>query len=438
MPATPQVGPRASETTRATAAAGQKSGPIQKTLTYRAVPALVALCVFLAISALYLLGRDDAYFTVLRFYGIEPFQFPFVDISGSLAAWDCTRLGVDVVEYDPCDVLGRGYSYSPLWMVAAPVVPLGRSATGPVGWLLGLLFILSCTLLPPARRRWELVLVVLATSSTMVAFAIERANPDIILFLMALLVGFLARGPLPARFFAYLTALLAALIKLLSLTLLILSFRERVAVFLANGLAMAGLVALFWSPISTISSAACRSFRSAPISPICLRRKTFRSASPSWSSRYPAARRERFRWPCRRPLYALLLAGGAVICRDLLTRAPLRQTFARIGERERIFLVIGSVLIVGCFFAGQNIGYRGIFLLFVLPACSRLDAVLIRRQMPLPRRCDRPRFADVGGIFSHRVGRHRRELKHAGACRNPRPAQAFGWRANWHGGGSSA
>src|ERR1700732_2860442 len=28
---------------------------------------------------------------------------------------------------------------------------------------------------------------------------------------------------------------------------------------------------------------------------------------------------------------------------------------------------LGSVLIVGCFFAGQNVGYRGIFLLLVLP-----------------------------------------------------------------------
>ena len=28
---------------------------------------------------------------------------------------------------------------------------------------------------------------------------------------------------------------------------------------------------------------------------------------------------------------------------------------------------LGSILIVGCFFAGQNVGYRGIFLLLVLP-----------------------------------------------------------------------
>ena len=167
-----------------------------QTLACRALPSLVALCVFLTLSAIYLLGHQDAYRTILSLYGIEPFKFPFVDISGSLAAWDCTRLGIDVVEHDPCDVLGRAYTYSPLWITAS-FIPLGKSATGAVGWVLGLLFILSLPLLPPVRRAWELVLIVLATSSTMVVFAVERANPDIIIFMMGLLTGLLAGG-LPA------------------------------------------------------------------------------------------------------------------------------------------------------------------------------------------------------------------------------------------------
>ena len=32
-----------------------------------------------------------------------------------------------------------------------------------------------------------------------------------------------------------------------------------------------------------------------------------------------------------------------------------------------MFLIIGSTLLVGCFFAGQSVGYRGIYLLLVLP-----------------------------------------------------------------------
>jgi hypothetical protein len=252
--------------------------------------------------------------------------------------------------------------------MAASFIPLGRSATGPVGWTLGLIFILCLALLPPARRAWELVLVVLAANSTMVVFAVERANPDIILFLLALLVGFLAGGLLPARLLAYLTALFAALIKYYPITLLILSFRERVAVFLANGLATAGLIALFLSAYLPDIE------RGLPL-----------IATGSYFSDLFAAKNLPFGlaelvfglsgWPANSvaftvlsaALYGILVLRGALICRGLLTRTALRLDSARISEREGIFLVIGSALIVGCFFAGQSIGYRGIFLLFTLP-----------------------------------------------------------------------
>jgi len=339
----------------------------KKTLIYRAIPSLVALCLFSAMSAIYLLGHEDAYMAILRLYGIEPFRFPFVDISGSLAAWDCTRLGIDVVEHDPCDVLGRGYNYSPLWM-AASFIPLGRGATGAVGWLLGLLFILSLTILPPVRRPWELVLVVLATGSTMAAFAVERANPDIILFMMALLVGCLAGGPLTARLLAYLAALFAALIKYYPITLLILSFRERVAVFLANGLAMAGLIALFLAaylpdiergvPLIATGSYFTDLFAAKNL-PFGLAELIFGLSGWSANSASFTA--------LGAALYGILVLSGAVICRGLLTRTALRLGFSRISWQEAIFLVVGSALVVGCFFAGQSVGYRGIFLLFALP-----------------------------------------------------------------------
>jgi len=348
---------------------------MRKRLAYRIIPALVALCAFLAVSAIYLLGHNDAYIAILSLWGIFPFRFPFVDISGSLAAWDCTRLGIDVVEHDPCDVLGRGYNYSPLWM-AGSFIPLGVGATGTVGWVLGLLFILSLTLLPPARRPWELALVVLATNSTMVVFAVERANPDIILFMMALLTGFLAGGFLPARFLAYLTALLAAMIKYYPLTLLILSCRERVTVFLANGLAMAGLIALFlgvylpdiergWGTIAVGSY-----FTDL----IAAKNLSFGMAELIFGLSGRSAHTFSFTL-LGATFYTILVLNVAQICRDLVTRAALRPTFSRIAGYERIFLVIGSALIVGCFFAGQSVGYRGIYLLFVLPGLLAIGRV---------------------------------------------------------------
>ena len=356
----------------------------KRTLAYRAIPALVALSSFFAFSALYLLDYNELYFTTLSIYGIFPFRFPFLDISGSLAAWDCARLGIDVVVQDPCDVLGRGYNYSPLWM-AASFIPLGAGETAPVGWVLGLLFILSLTLLPPARRPWELVLVVLATNSTMVVFAVERANPDILLFMMALAAGLLARGPLPARVVAYLTALLAALIKYYPITLLILSFRERVAVFLANGLAMAALIALFFAAYLPDITRGVPTIASGPYFTDLFAAKNLPFGLAEFNFVQPGGPGSSFSitllGTC---LYGLLVLGGALICRRILTGTALRSTFSQISYYERIFLIVGSTLIVGCFFAGQSIGYRGIFLLFILPgllAMARVATDVVLRRL---------------------------------------------------------
>src|SRR5207249_3774054 len=92
-----------------------------------------------------------------------------------------------------------------------------------------------------------LVVTVAATVSTMVVFAVERANPDILLFLLALAAGLFAEGRLTARLFGYGLALLAALIKYYPIVLLILVCRERVAVGLAIIAAALLLLLLCWA-----------------------------------------------------------------------------------------------------------------------------------------------------------------------------------------------
>jgi hypothetical protein len=220
-----------------------------------------ALAIFLAMSWLYWQGRIEVYDDILRSWGIVPFQFPFLDISGWLAAWECARQGIDVVSFDPCDMLSRGYGSSPLWLAAAGV-PLGVANTTAVGWILDIVFITSLSLLPPPQRLAELLLLMAATLSTMVVFALERANADVILFLLALAAGCLAqRGP-AARMIGYGLALLSALLKYYPIMVLTVLFRERIAVFAAVALVTTGALAVFlavyhveikrvWADIST-------------------------------------------------------------------------------------------------------------------------------------------------------------------------------------------
>jgi hypothetical protein len=65
-------------------------------------------------------------------------------------------------------------------------------------------------------------------------------------------------------------------------------------------------------------------------------------------------------------LYATLLGFSLAICRRLSGIDELRRAFASLTRPERVFLVIGSAVIAGCFFAGQSIGYRGVYFLLVV------------------------------------------------------------------------
>src|SRR5215470_1693636 len=185
-------------------------GSNRKVIVYRFVAPAVALAIFLSFSALYVFDRSETYYHLLGHWGIVPFTFPFIDATGGLAAWECTRLGISVVEHDPCDVLGRAYYYSPLWMYAASI-PLGVPDTTTAGFILGLLFLLSLALLPPPRTLSELVLMVLAATSTMVVYAVERGNPDLVVFLLTMIVGFVVLRASARHLLSYPVVLFAAL-----------------------------------------------------------------------------------------------------------------------------------------------------------------------------------------------------------------------------------
>ncbi len=340
----------------------------------RIIPAGSMLAMFLALSWLFCQGHKEVYDEILRSWGIVPFQFPFLDISGWLAAWECARQGIDVISFDPCDLLYRGYGSSPLWLAAAGM-PLGVANTTAVGWGLDLVFIMSLSVLPPARRLLGLTLVLLATTSTMVVFALERANADILLFILALAAVFLAEGRLAARLLGYCVALLAALLKYYPIMLLIVVFRERIAVFLVTALITAGSLAIFWTEnhreimrgLPTISSGRYDTdLFAAKNLPVLIGLMVEDAAAPS---RFAAG----VGWAVTGGLYGGLVGAALAICRRLSRFAQLSAATAGLPDGERILMVIGSAVIAGCFFAGQSIGYRGIFLLFVMPGLLALS-----------------------------------------------------------------
>jgi hypothetical protein len=267
-------------------------------------------------------------------------------------------------------------------------IPLGVRDTTAVGWVLDLIFLLSLSLLPPPRYFRELILVLAATLSTMVVFALERANPDVLLFIMTVTTGVLAECRLFLRLLGYFVALVAALLKYYPIMVLIVVLRERISIFIAVVAVIAGSLAAFWIEyhldvargVPTIAGGAYNTdLFAAKNLPFLLGEIAGTAAEPAtWA---PLAQ-----GVVTGGLYAILVSISITISRRLLNFNELRLALASLTQPERIFLVIGSAVVAGCFFAGQSIGYRGVYFLLVMPgmlAISRRPACPDLRRLGL-------------------------------------------------------
>ena len=80
--------------------------------------------------------------------------------------------------------------------------------------------------------------------------------------------------------------------------------------------------------------------------------------------------------PAMTRLGAVLFAamtGACILVAGLRGRdSALRDALARVEPGTRALLLVGAVLCVGCFFGHQNIGYRAVLLLLVLPGLLAL------------------------------------------------------------------
>ncbi len=188
-----------------------------------AIPAAV-LCLYAIMAGLWLSGAHSLYFGALRLLGVEPFAFPFLDTHAVLAAAECARQGIEVYLANPCDALGRPHAYSPVWLSIVPGA-LGVRATGWVGAGLDLLFLLSLVAVLRPRTAKELLILGLAAVSPMTVYALERANNDLVVFLLVIFGAIVYTMPRRHRLFSYCPFVAAGLLKYYPLALLVLAAR---------------------------------------------------------------------------------------------------------------------------------------------------------------------------------------------------------------------
>jgi hypothetical protein len=339
---------------------------------HRMLPTLLAFAAVLLFGGLWLGGAHDTYFALFRLLGVPAFRFPFLDTHGELAVIDCHRLGYDVYRSNPCDVLGRVHVYTPLWY-RADWLPIGAGDTPMLGLALLAAFALSLGLLPIGNKTRAAWIVSLAVLSPAVAFAMERGNVDLLMFILAALAGWLAVRPGPSRFAAYPAIVLAAALKVYPATLLIIALRERPRVCLAaGGLSVAALLAYAAAERTGLRQMLAVVPGGTPFI------HAFGARDLAVGLGVVAG------WPpillAVLQVLLLLLACGFALARQSL----LRPAVAALTDAEALGLLIGGVLIVGCFVLGQSGEYRAVHLLFVLPAlCALAVAGPARRLMTI-------------------------------------------------------
>ena len=327
-------------------------------LAYRLAIPIGVVCLYAIMVGLWLSGAHSLYFGALRLLGVEPFRFPFLDTHAVLSAAECGRQGIEVYLSNPCDVLGRPHVYSPLWLAIVPG-SLGTGAAGRVGASLDLLFLLSLTVVLRPRTAGELFILGAAAVSPMTVYALERANNDLVIFLLVICGAMLFTFPRPYRLFSYGLFVAAGLLKYYPLALVVLAAsegrRDGLVIAAAAMLALVFFAVAFYPELS-LAAASIPTGASYFTDAFSARNLPFGFAEALGKG------------VARSLIAGSLLAAlsGVAVARMLRTARLLGREQLDWAPREARFLVIGGLLVAACFFAGQNIGYRGILLLPVL------------------------------------------------------------------------
>ena len=310
------------------------------------------------------------------------FPLPFGDTRAVLAVIDCHRMGVDVYVRVPCDVpLQRPHIYSSVWLIAAQTT-ITQRATLRVGTIIVLGFCLSLFLLPPARSARAAALLTAATFSNVVLFALWQGNADVIVFVMLAGAASLLLAPLRYRAAGYALLLSAGALKFYPVVAVAAAVREKAAVCLAVAAGAALSLVLF---IRLYGHDALRAMRLVPHGWV-----TQMSGATILPAGLPL-----LPWDLRHVVSAPPMGpGGWLLCLGLtlgslagaanLSRCgPLAASLESRPPRERVFALLGCIVVLACFFVGQSLRYRDIFLLFILPMWANLA---VEARLPQVRR----------------------------------------------------
>ena len=157
------------------------------------------------------------------------------------------------------------------------------------------------------------------------------------------------------------------MLKFYPITLLILAVRERLGVFIAIGLVSTGVIAL-WFMLD--GREILRGMANIPTT-------QYFDEFVFGARDLPYGLAQTLGWsrPAGAGLLLVLLVGTVAAALALAGLDVMAARLRQLTDAEATYLLVGGVLLIGCFLAAQNILYRSIFLLFVLPGLTALIRV---------------------------------------------------------------
>lgn len=356
-------------------------------LAFRYGTSIVGLLILFLMAAIFCLIDRDLYYEILKWWGILPYRYAFVDMKIVLTAIDCSRYAIDIYSPNTC-MYGGWYSYSPILLGIAKlsIVPDDHSW---VGFFFGIAFLAALSALPPSMSWKEFWIRTLATLSTVTVFALERTEFDVPIFLIVVTGVILALRPTGVRFLGYAIFVFAALLKYYPIVLMLLVARERfrTAVWIALA-TIAAVCSFILATTYETSQIVGLAPVGSPFADYFGARNLPLGITLIEVGRLPLTDDAKFRMP----LSTLgQIALGMLLAFAAWTAArSFRDDSRRVADlppAHLAFLVAGGALMVGCFFAVQNAGPRAIFLLMALPGlfamASAAEGRSARRPMAL-------------------------------------------------------
>jgi hypothetical protein len=339
------------------------AAPAPRPLRYRLAVPVAALLVFAVFALLWRMRFYLTYWDILQLLSVKSWTFPFLDTHALLAAAECQRQGINVYLENPCDYIARLHVYSPLWLSLIPSF-LNASDTARVGLVLDLLFILSLGLVFRPRSWGEVTIFALAVFSPITLLAVERGNNDIVVFLFVVCAALLWSNSPRSRVLSYAICLLTGLLKYYPLVLLALIARERWQRALALAfLAAASILLMVFVYRGELAIALTNIPKISYFTDgFSVQNLPYGMVAVLWGedARSPLA-----------PVLLLVLSAAAIASAWRRVAVLLPSAIDRTGWEMRL-LAMASILLPACFFAGQNISYRGIFILLALPGLLHL------------------------------------------------------------------